>query len=219
MADPPPAPAGRLRKGSKLDDATQLAIVLAFANARSVERCAARVGVTRKRVRDIYIELRDRLTGARFARWHRANVILPGVPDPLALIAMKSAFFDTLADCHANERCYKNFAAGNRKARLCRACPLPARFSNPAAVREALAAVDAVRGFYRTLKIYGERGADPVLLFRRRLIHTAVAAAAVQNTRVLASGLPDREDDGFLSVRTLFETLVVDLIERPPASE
>jgi hypothetical protein len=219
MADPPPAPAGRLRKGSKLDDATQLAVVLAFANARSVERCAARVGVTRKRVRDIYIELRDRLTGARFARWHRANIILPGVPDPLALIAMKAAFFDALAECHASERCYKNFAAGNRKARLCRACPLPARFTGRAAVREGLAAVDAVRAFYRALKIYGERGTDPVLLFRHRLIHTAVAAAAAQNTRKLRSGLPDPADKDQLSIPTLFETLVVDLIERPLAGE
>jgi len=180
-----------------------------------LDACAARVGVSRKHVRGIYIELRDRLADVRFAKWHRANIILPEVPDPVALVTIKSAFFDAFAQCHANERCFKNFSSGNRKTRICRNCPIPSRLTNARKAATAVASIDGVRAFYRSLKIFGESRADPLSLFRRRLIHTTVMAAAMENTRTLRSGLPDPKDNGFLSVQTLFLTLLGDLIERP----
>lgn len=203
----------RLRKGSKLDNATLAAIALAFCHSLSIDACAARTGVSRKRVRDIYIELRDRLAEPRFARWHRANAILPRIPDSGTLVLVKSAFFDVLAECHGNERCFKNFEAENRKTRICRACPLRSHMSGPLMAKEAVAAIDAVRALYRSLGLYGERDADPVRLFRKKFIHMAACASVSVNTRRLRNGLPNFEDRSELSLRSLFETLIVDMIE------
>ncbi len=212
MAAPP---RHRLRKGSKLDDATLAAIVLAFCYSLPVDSCAAKVGASRKRVREIYLAIRDRLTAARFARWHRANALLPRIADPEKLILVKSAFFDVLERCYANESCFKNFAAGNRKTRICQSCPVPAKMTGRRSAMEAVGAIDATRSLYRAIKIHGEGGIDPVRLFRRRFVHMAVVACAAQHTRTVANGLPDFADASELSLRSLFEAIIAELSERP----
>ena len=205
----------QLKKGTKLDDAALSVIALCFCQSIPVDHCAARVGVSRKRVRDIYLDLRDRLSDARFARWHGANVILPRILDGEALVLIKSTFFDVLEDCHGNAGCYKNFKAGNRRGRICSVCTIPDKMTSRDGALDTVAAIDVVRTLYQSMKLHGERRKDGDRLFRRRFIHMAVMATAVQNTQLLENGLPDWKDTSELSLKSLLHTLLVELIEKP----
>ena len=129
--------------------------------------------------------------------------------------AARDAFFDTLASCYCNRTCYRNFTAGNRKSRLCRTCPIPDRLKTDTYVDDALAVVDGVHVLYGRLGIATEHGMDRVTLFRLRLLHAAVLGTVAANTRRLSSGALDPTHRSFLSFRTLFETLLGDLLDDP----
>lgn len=77
---------------------------------------------------------------------------------------------------------------------------MPPRFTVPGNVDEALDLIDRVRAFYARLGIRGEKGPDPVTLFRLRLIHTVTVATALGESLTPAGALVRPEKPSFLSV-------------------
>lgn len=215
--------AGTAREGSlnqfsrraKLDEGALIQLAYAFCVGTPIDRAALQAGLSSKTARAVYMRLRARLAQPRFNRWHAAYQMLPSATSAEGQFLAREAFLDTLSVCHANETCARNFALGNRKTRLCRACPLPPRFPEPQRVAEALDVIDRVRAFYARLGIRGEKGSDPVTLFRLRLIHTVTVATTLGASLTPAGVLVRPEKPSFLSVWTLLDLLLTDLTERP----
>lgn len=172
-------------------------------------------GLSRTSVRVYYQALRERLTKPKFNRWHSAHALLLDVPDTEQTALVKATFFDLMAACHDNVKCFENYAAGKRKSRQCRACPLTGKFTDDAALSEAHDMIDAIRRFYRHLGMRKERGFDPVGLFRLHFVHTITVTTALQNSKRRADGLANPLDKGFLSVGTLLDVMLEELVEQP----
>lgn len=210
-----PRPANQLRHAAKMDEATLIRLLYYFCNGMPVRPVAATLGLSVKTVREIYIALRRRLTKPKFNGWHGAYRRLLNMPDIEVEGQIRAAFIDTLAECGLNETCYRNYQLRNRKSRLCRACPLPNRFSSAERVREALDVIDTVRAFYKMLRIRGETDTDPPVLFRLRLIHTTTIATAREASGKTPTGLANPIDPSPLSVALLLDVLFTDLAEQP----
>jgi hypothetical protein len=208
------APGNRLRRAAKVGEPELVLIVRNFSLGLSVAGTAKRSGLSDKSVRAILLELRARLDAPRYNRWHHGGRRLLTIPDEAIEEAVRDAFFDTLAQCYFNATCYRNYRAGNRKTRLCRTCPLKTAVSGEN-LDDCLALADTVRAFYARLGIAAERGGDRVTLFRLRLLHTATVTAVLEHTRRRRGGMPDLTSDAYLSFRSLFETLLADLIDDP----
>ena len=208
-------PLNQFSRRARLDEGALIRLVFAFCIGTPIERAAAKVGVSAKTTRAVFIRLRARLAQPTFNRWHAAYQMLPNAPSADAQYLAREAFLHTLSACYGNETCARNFALGNRKTRLCRACPMPARFTVPEYLEEALDLIDRVRGFYARLGIRGEKGPDPVTLFRLRLIHTVTIATALGESLSSAGALVKPEKPSFLSVWTLLDLLLTDLAARP----
>lgn len=208
-------PRNALRKHAKAEAATLAKLVRCFCQGLSVGGAAKACGLTEKSVRGYYIALRHRLLKQQFNKWHHGWAALVRVKDETTQETTREAYFATLAGCYFASTCQRNHAAGNRKQRLCRKCPMPDRFSAPERVEEALGLIDTVRYFYDRIGIGVEHGWEPAPLFRERLIHTAVIASVGENTARDAAGRLDPNDKSFLSFRTLFDTLLGDLLEEP----
>lgn len=202
-------------RNPKIDDAVIIRLAHAFCHGLSIRAAANATGVTPKTARKYYIELRERLRKPRFRKWHRINITLPNVPSPEADWIVKAAFFDVLGECYANKTCYRNFKAGNRKNRICRRCPVPAKFTGGSQAIEAVGLIDAVRRFYETIGIRSEADRDQVSLFRIRLIHTLTITTVRENSATLDSGLMDPLEKTFLSFGTLLDRMLEDLTEEP----
>ncbi len=205
-------PVSVFRKHPKLDDPTLIRLAYGFCQGISLDAMAAAYSVSRKTVRDVYLDFRARLKKAAFARWHRQNRILVHVVDPEADMLIRTAFVDVLNECAGNENCYKVFKRGNRAKRVCRACPLLGKFSSPEIIQEAVDMLDTIRNFYGQLGIR-ERNVDRTANFRERLIHTSVIAAVRENSKRLPNGMLDPADDEFLAIGQLMLVLMDDLIE------
>lgn len=186
-----------------------------FALGLPLAQSAQAVGVSRKSVRDVSVEFREALTQRAFNDWHRSNRLLVSITDGEQEALIRASFFEVLAGCYANDTCYRNYRLGNRQSRLCRKCPLPGMFADPATVAAALDAIDTVRQFYEGLGWRGETKRDEVQLFRRRFIHTATIATARAHTRMLPNGAADPRDTGFLSVNTLARKLLETILAEP----
>ncbi|MEM9054520.1 MAG: hypothetical protein AAGB16_04265, partial [Pseudomonadota bacterium] len=100
--------ANPLHRHSKLELATLMVIIRCFAYGLSLSRAADASGLTVKSVRDLYLQLRVRLQAASFAKWHRANRKLLFLSDPDIEEAIREDFFGALANCAANENCFRN---------------------------------------------------------------------------------------------------------------
>ncbi|NQW11392.1 MAG: hypothetical protein HQ481_16120 [Alphaproteobacteria bacterium] len=198
-----------LRKHAKLGEAATIRLIYSFCAGVSVDAAAKAAGISSKTVRGQYIALRGLLTQPAFNRWHGLKRALLDVADPEVEALIKTAFLDVLADCYFNAGCYRNYQLGNRKARLCRSCSVPGKFASPESAGAAIAVIDEVRSFYARLGIRGENQADPLRLFRARLIHTAAITTARAHSRQLANGLPDPSDMGDLAVGSLVDRLLV----------
>lgn len=208
-------PANRFRRRAKVSEDQLLLLVRNFCHGLSVPLTARMTGLSEKTIRQLFLGLRARLPKPRFARWHRAERALLTVSSADVERRVRDAFFETLSGCWSNTSCWRNWTAGNRQSRLCRSCPLPERLTTQDKVDEATAFIDAVRGFCGRLHIGAERTGDRATLFRLRAIHTATITTVVQNTRRDDLGLLDPRDDSFLSFRSLFDQLVLDLDEEP----
>ncbi|MDI4665378.1 hypothetical protein K9U40_13720 [Xanthobacter autotrophicus] len=79
----------------------------------------------------------------------------------------------------------------------------------------AAEAVNSLRAFYHGLNIYGEDGIDPVVLFRRRLIHMATIATVLQGSRKVSALRMDPREKTFLSFGTFREMLIGHMLEHP----
>jgi len=209
------APRNPLRKFAKTDLPTMVRGVDLFAHGVSLETASKALKLSRKSARGLYIELRDRLAEPVFARWHRANVLLPAIASPEQNILLKSAFMDILAECHSNLICYRNYRAGRRASPLCRNCPLHGKFTGQAIATEAAQAMHQLRGFYHRIGIHAETGRDPVALFRLRFIHLVSIATVVQNSRRLSASRLDPNEKTFLSFGTFREVMIAHFIDRP----
>ncbi len=205
----------QFRRGAKLDETTLIRVAFSFCHGLSIAVTAKATGLSEKTVRSLFLDLRRRLTRPRFNRWHNAYLRLAGLPSVEQEALVRTSFVDTLADCAFNETCRRNYRLGNRKRRLCRACPLPGRFSSAEKVDEALNTIDAVHDFYERIGIRGEKATDPLVLFRLRLLHTTTVATALASTRHSAGQLASPTDRTFLSVGTLLTMLLDDLAEEP----
>ena len=199
-------------RNPKIDDVTIIRLVHAFCHGLSIRAAANAGGVSLKTARKYYIELRERLRKPQFRKWHRINITLPNLPSPEADWIVKATFFDVLGECYANKTCYRNFKAGNRKNRICRRCPVPAKFTEGSRAMEAVDLIDAVRRFYETMGIRSEAGRDQVSLFRIRLIHTLTITTAKENSTALDDGLMDPLQKTFLSFGTLLDTMLEELV-------
>lgn len=209
-----PLPANQFRRAAKFDETTLIRLAFCFCNGIPVHAAAASVNLSTKTVRSVYLEFRQRLTHPKFNHWHGAYQRLVNMPSIETEMLVRVAFIDTLAECGLNETCYRNYRLGNRKARLCRGCPLPNRLTAPERVSEALEAIDAVQSFYERIGIRGESQADALSLFRLRLIHTTTIATSVSSSRRRKNGLADPAHREHLSVGTLLDTLLSDLADR-----
>ena len=216
MAEPvrPETAPSRFGGRAKIDDETLIRLAYAFCQGLGIRTAAASAGVSAKTAREYYLRFRSRLIKPRFNKWHGLHRTLPTV-GPEEELLLRSGFLTVLAACYGNTSCYRNFTAGNRKARLCRSCPVPAAFSGKAAVAEALDLIDSVRRFYAVQHIRGEKGEDPAALFMKRLVHTVTIATAKANSKRTANGLFDPLDTAPLSVGTLLDALLSDLAESP----
>ena len=206
-------PRNTLRKHSKISDAKLVGLVDLFCHGVGVNASARATVLAQKTVREIFKDLRARVTTPEFAIWHRANVLLPNVSSTEQQALIKTAYFNCLSSCYANERCFDNFRSGGRKRRMCRACPIASKFTSNQACADAIDAVDAVRTFYRNLNIRRERDVDPVVLFRIRFIHTVVIVTVWKNTRKLPGGLLDITDSRQLSFASLRRKFIENLID------
>lgn len=206
-------PKNPLRKDAKLDVAALVQSVDAFSHGIGVNVAAKAIGTSRKTVRGLYLEFRGHLQEPEFARWHRVNLMFPAIPALEQQVLVKAALFDLLAECHAQEACYRNYQAGRRASPVCRSCPLHGKFRTQERLEEAISLVHTVRDFYRRLNIHQEAGADPVALFRLRLIHTVTIATVVAHSRRKPSGHMLAAPKDFLSFGTFRELLVAKLLE------
>ncbi|MFC3229153.1 hypothetical protein ACFOGJ_18045 [Marinibaculum pumilum] len=207
------------RRHAKLSEEETIRLIYCFAAGISVAAAASSSGHSAKTVRGYYISLRSLLVLPAFNRWHGLKSTLVKVVDPQTEAIMKASFLDVLADCYFNRACYRNYTLGNRKTRLCRSCPMPARFKTRASADDAVAMIDEVHALYRRLGIYGEKQADALALFRERLIHTSTVAAVRAASRSLPNGLPDPSDNGEHSIGTLIDRLLTAVLDSEDRGE
>lgn len=212
-------PANQFRRDAKIDETALLRLAFAFCRGISVAAAADEAGVSPKSARALYLGFRQHLTRPKFNRWHAAYQRLPWATSIDQETLVRVAFVEVLAACYFDATCRRNFTLGNRKARLCRACPLPQRFTSAARIDEALAVVDAVHAFYAALGIKGESSRDPISLFRLRLIHTTTIATARAASGPLRPPIPvtaiNPDTAPFQSVWRLLDVLLDDLAEGP----
>lgn len=202
-----------LRKHAKLGEAETIQLIYCFCAGVSVDAAAAAASTTNKTVRSHYIALRDLLTQPAFNRWHGLKRTLLNVADPEIEALIKAAFVDVLAECYFNATCHRNYRLGNRQSRRCRTCPIPTKFTSDESADAAIAVVDEVRSFYARLGIRGESQADPLRLFRARLIHTVAVTTARNHSKHLPNGLPDPSDMSDLAIGNLLDRLLTASIE------
>lgn len=204
-----------LRPHAKLTLIETVQAVDLFAYGVGINTAARLTTKSRKTMRALYLDFRDRLSDPLFARWHRANAMLINVTGAEEIALIKATMLDMLAECHDQDTCYRNFRAGRRKTSICRSCPLHGKFSSVERDEEAAALINALRGFYHDLNIYAEDGRDPVVLLRLRLIHMVTIAAILQNSRLMSRNRLDPKDKGFLSFGTFREVMITHLIDTP----
>jgi len=196
------------RKQGKITLQQIVRLAYSFAHGAAIADTAEAIGISRKSVREEFIGFRERLVKPAFNRWHQTNRVLVRIVDPKQEALIRAAFFDVLGECFLNDTCYRNFAFGNRKRRLCRKCPVPGKFREERDVKPALESIDAVRRFYEQIGWRGETREDPYRLIRRHFIHATVVGTALANTRKLPGQIADPSDTGFLSVRTMAQALL-----------
>ncbi|GFO80788.1 MAG: hypothetical protein A49_04150 [Methyloceanibacter sp.] len=202
-----------LRKHAKLDLVQTVQAIDLFGQGVGINIAAKAIDTTRKTMRGLYIDFRDRLSDPVFARWHRANAALVNVTGAEEIALIKSAMLELLAECHAHDTCYRNYRAGRRVDPICRACPLHGKFGSKERDREAAGAINTLRGFYHALNIYTEPDRDPVSLLRARLIHMVTIATVLQNSRRLERSRCDPTQKTFLSFGTFRAVLVEHLLD------
>ena len=200
----------RLRARAKFDEATLVRLVYFFCNGVPVAIAARNTGLSTKTVRGVYIDLRARLLKPEFSRWHGTSQRLLGLTGPDEEFAVRTLYLDLLGRCAGNATCARNYRLGNRNKRQCRACPLAAANSD-ACRPEAYAVIDAVHDFYERLGIRGEKDIPPAILFRERLVHTAVIGTVHANSKKLDNGFIDPNERAFLSGGELLSVLLVPL--------
>ena len=210
-------PVSIFRRHPKIDDRAVFRLVYGFSQGAGIAAIAASLGLSRKTVRAACLDLRPRLTKPEFLRWHRLNRALAHDLTREADALIREAFVDVLAECANNETCGRVFRRGNRTTRLCRSCPLPAKFTGPECAEEAAGLIDDVRSFYTRLGLR-EPGPLTPRRFRERLIHTCVIVSVRENTKRLPNGLLDPADHDYLAIGPLMLLLLDDLAADHDAS-
>ena len=209
-------PVNRLRRSAKLSEAQLMRIVYGFAAGISIKALATANGISQKSVRQVYMELRPMLLRPRFGRWHNLRLSFTNVSDPQAEALIKTALIDELALCFFNRTCFRNFSLGNRRQRICRACPLTSKFTEPEIVRDAIALLDQVRAFYERLGIRAQARGDHLTTLREMIAHTAAAATIRDASKSLPTGLPDPFDTGDLAMGDLLSRMMDELTSQSP---
>ena len=172
--------ANPLQRHGKTDLATSVMVIRCFAYGLSVKLTAQKTGLTQKSVRAHFLELRTRLGNPQFAKWHGANTKFLRAPSDNVEDAIRAGYFDQMARCYFNTVCYRNYADGKRRKRLCRKCPLRDRFQSDETLIEALAFIDAIRAFYKHIGIGSETG-EKAAIFKARAIHYSNASHSQPN--------------------------------------
>jgi hypothetical protein len=204
----------RYKPSAKFDEATLAQLVYCFCQGIGIGVAARSTGLSMKTVRGVYLALRKRLLKPAFNRWHGAYRRFLSLPHPEQEDALRAVYLATLAECAGDRHCARNWRLGNRERRECRECPL-ARFSSQERRAEAYTIIDTVHDFYERLGIRGEKGEEPLTLFRERLIHTTTVATLQNHSRKLPSGFFDPEERLFLCGGSLLAALLADLEAEP----
>lgn len=209
-----PPRGNQFRARAKFDEPTLMRLVYCFCQGVPLKIAARSTALSVKTVRGLYLDLRKRLLKPAFNRWHgTANRFLK-LPGPEYEAALRVAYFDMLARCAGNETCARNYRLGNRKSRQCRNCPLAEVVSDERRT-DAYTVIDTVHEFYERLGLRGEKGVPSTLLFRERLIHTAVVATVQNHSRTLPNGFFDPNERAFMSGGTLLDILLMAIAEEP----
>ena len=195
-----------------MDDAALIRLVYYFCCGIGIKAVADALGISRKSVRDHYLDLRARLRKPKFRRWHAVYGALATISDQAEESYLRGAFIEALATCHYSD-CHANYDKGNRKSRICRRCPLSHAFSSPELTAEAIGAIDDIRAFYTRLGIRGEPAGDKLSEFFERLVHSSVVSCVGENSNRLANGLPNPADTEFQGIGTLIAMLMDDLAD------
>lgn len=205
---------GKLIPFAKIDDALVRRIVRGFCCAESLAEIAAATGVSQKTCRSIILALRPRLLTQRFDQWRGANLWRRST-NPRSEASAIAMVFGCFAACYFNRSCYTNHQQGRRKARLCKACLIPALDMGEDYTEAALYQIDLIHGFYAVLGIGGERDIEKLTLFRLRYAHTQIVGEAIEATNRLKDGTLDFEQEGVHTVRTLYTQIIRSLEEEP----
>lgn len=194
-------------------DAT-LRLVFEFCQGTAVKAAAINAGTSQRTARDTYLELRERLIGIAFNRWHQNYTYGPNASLKKSA-DRRVALFTAKGQCLANTMCGRNFRAGNRKKRECSSCPLHELVASRKILSRHILHIDLVHQFYEGIGIRGEKHLTAFELFNLRHTHWIVLLVAYGHTIRQVNGYMDTNQETFLSAGTLLKTMLSDLLERP----
>lgn len=215
-----------LRQDAKITTDQIVQLVTAFAHNRPILDAAKNAGVHRDTARDIYGELRLRLTQPRFTKWVNSEYKEMLVPEDERIEVLARAR-DVLFQCHENRECKKRYRAGRHKYLTCRPCPIrdfahwdenPHTDSQTSDTEDMVNMVFNIQDFYANLgwKESVKSGASAREVFDLRLRHFEV-----HNMALTLSTFDKRDDrnksdgDDFLSMPYLKNELLEELKEKP----
>lgn len=204
---------GKLIPFAKISDQSVKRIVQGFCCGEAITEIAEATGVSEKTCRTIVLALRPRLLELPFDQWRDALML--HFFDPEVEAIAQAMVFGVLASCYFNRSCYTNFQQGRRTVRQCKSCLVPVLEMGDDFTAAALYHIDLVHGFYAVLGIGGERGIGKLSRFRLRLTHTQIVGEAIEATRRLDDDRPDFSDTGDLTVRALYDRLLISLQQTP----
>ena len=200
------------RHHAKCTERQFLWVVVSFVDRQPVDVAMSKSGLSRKTVRGMYLDFRDRLTKEDFSRW---NPLFASFPTETLedVAAYGFGVMAVMHRCATNATCRRNYLLGNRKQRECRNCPLDKWFNKPMAL-ETRELVDQVWAFYRHLGI--SEGRDRSLkTFVRQMVHLEALNLAAAHSRRHPDGRFITNDDHYLSCGTLMGFLMYDIVAEP----
>lgn len=199
---------------AKFDELTAYVVVAAFCLNLSIEAASKRSRLSWKSTKALYVDLRERLLHAHFNRWHEMNSHTD-LESFHSFVAEQVRYFFVVAHCAEQKTCHRNYHLGNRKSRVCRTCPL-LKFIDPEDdPDDIVASIHKVQKFYQRLDWRAENEVNHGLAMMKRTYHKIIFDTAYLASKVTDRSFPRADDQGFLSVATLFRTMIGSLARYP----
>jgi hypothetical protein len=195
-----------------------LQLVFHFCQATAVKDAARNAKTSERTARQTYLELRQRLTGLAFNRWHQNYTFRPDAPLAKSETE-RAALSEAKGQCLANTTCFRNYRAGNRKGRECSSCPIRDLVASKVSRARHIFQIDLIRQFYEMQGIRGERHLKAGELYHLRYTHWRVLFVAFNNSRLIGNGYMDTDQETFLSGGTLLKTILKELLASPLGSQ